>query len=197
MDITKSRGQDAPDGVRRIPRREKSNPPTKVRGARSSIGGDADLTSADYRALAEFRYQIRRFLSFSEQAARAEGLEPQQHQLLLAVRGIDRPNIGDLAEYLMIRHHSAVGLIDRLEERGLVQRRRNGPDRRQVHVVLTPEGKERLSRLSAKHRAQLLRSGSGLVQTLRDLLERWPLDGARGGPSSGDSKEENVSTVPK
>jgi DNA-binding MarR family transcriptional regulator len=182
--------------MRRIPR-EKSSGTPKVRGGRSRGAGDAELTSADYRALAEFRYQIRRFLSFSEQAARAEGLEPQQHQLLLAVRALDQPGIGKLADYLMIRHHSAVGLIDRLEGRGLVKRRRSQADRRQVHVVLTPEGKERLRRLSLKHRAQSLRSGSGLVQSLYVLLERWSAGAAGGDPSPGDSKEENVPAVPK
>jgi len=190
------RRQDAPDCMRPIPRSGKSDQPSTVRSRRGSAGDD-EPTSADYCALAEFRYRIRRFLSFSEQAARVEALKPQQHQLLLAIRALDRPGIGAIADYLMIRHHSAVGLIDRLEERGLVERRRNGPDRRQVHVVLTPEGEGRLRRLSMKHRAQLRRSGPGLVQTLRDLLERWSPGAVGGGDRSGDSKEENVSAVAK
>jgi DNA-binding MarR family transcriptional regulator len=183
--------------MRQIPREKSNGPPPTVRRGRPRRGGEAELTLEDYRALAEFRYQIRRFLSFSEQAAHAEGLEPQQHQLLLAVRALDPPDIGKLADYLMIRHHSAVGLIDRLEERGLVKRRRNKRDRRQVHVILTPEGEERLKRLSVRHRSQLLRSGLGLVETLYVLLERWSAGAASGDPSSGDSKEENVSAVPK
>src|SRR6516165_9494276 len=93
------------------------------------------LTDQDYRALADFRYRVRRFLHFSEEAARRESLEPHQHQMLLAIRALDAgggPTVGKLAEYLLIRHHSAVGLVDRLAGRGLAKRVRTGPDRRQV-----------------------------------------------------------------
>src|SRR5712692_2945540 len=94
------------------------------------------LRLADYEALAELRYQIRRFLHFSEQAARAAGLEPHQHQLLLALKGLPAPgepaSIGWLAERLQIQHHSAVELVDRLAERGLASRSRAPSDRRQV-----------------------------------------------------------------
>src|ERR1051326_8766415 len=112
------------------------------------------MTQADYRALSEFRYQIRRFLHFSEEAARAEGLEPQQHQMLLAIQALgepEPPTIGELADHLVVRHHSAVGLADRLEKRGLVERARGGLDRRQVRLRLTPEGSEKLNRLSKLH----------------------------------------------
>ena|SRR5579883_3329728 len=134
-----------------------------------------DLSAADYRAIADFRYQIRKFLHFSEQAARAEGLEPQQHQMLLAIKALEddaEPTIGRLADHLFIRHHSAVGLIDRLEERHFVRRERalNG-DRRQVTVRLTREGEEKLRRLTSVHRAELLMSDPGLVKSLKELLE--------------------------
>jgi DNA-binding MarR family transcriptional regulator len=133
-----------------------------------------DLTSEDYRALGEFRYRIRRFLHFSEEAAREEQLEPQQHQMLLAIRAAQEPagpTVGALAEHLMIRHHSAVGLIDRLEERGLVARARGEEDRRQVRMHLTPEGEGKLQRLSAMHRAELSNTGPLLVETLHALLQ--------------------------
>lgn len=133
------------------------------------------LSGADYRLLAEFRYQIRKFLHFSEQAARLEGLEPQQHQMLLAIKALEdegEPTVGRLAEHLFIRHHSAVGLIDRLEERGLVKRARarNG-DRRQVSVHVTSQGEDILRRLTEIHRKELLSSDPGLVQSLQGLLE--------------------------
>jgi DNA-binding MarR family transcriptional regulator len=132
-----------------------------------------DLTASDYRALGAFRFQIRRFLHFSEEAAKAEGLEPQQHQMLLSIRASDDhdgPTIGDLAEDLFVRHHSAVGLIDRLAERGLVERVRGQEDRRQVRVRLTSEGQEKLRRLARAHREELRNSGRALVETLGGLL---------------------------
>src|SRR5689334_334873 len=134
-----------------------------------------DLTSADYRALSDFRYQIRRFLYFSEEAARHEGLEPQQHQMLLAIRALaenDPPTIGDLAGHLLVRHHSAVGLIDRLAERGLVERTRNAEDRRLVQVRLTDAREAVLKHLAGIHREELRKSGPLLVQILGDLLRR-------------------------
>jgi DNA-binding MarR family transcriptional regulator len=132
------------------------------------------LTIADYRALAEFRYQLRRFLAFSEGAARAAGLEPRQHQLLLAVKGA--PNgteatIGDLAERLQIRHHSAVGLVDRMEMRGLVRRERVGADRRQVLVRLTPAGEKLLLRMSLSHRDELTSIAPALLRALHELAD--------------------------
>ena len=142
-----------------------------------------DLRLSDYHALGQFRYQIRRFLHFSEDAARAEGLEPQQHQMMLAIRswrapiaGPADPTIGDLAEHLLLKHHSAVGLVDRLTERGLVQRVREGSDRRQVRVHLTPEGIEKLKRLSNVHLQELRASGPVLVNALSSLLHRWAAD---------------------
>ena len=112
----------------------------------------------DYAALADFRYEIRRFLNFSEQAARAAGIEPQQHQALLAIKG--RPagfaaTVGVLAERLQIRHHSAVELSRRLEARGLIRRSRSGSDRREVQLHLTPRAEKLLGKLSLAHRDEL------------------------------------------
>jgi DNA-binding MarR family transcriptional regulator len=129
----------------------------------------------DYRALAEFRYQIRRFLRFSEEAARAAGLEPQQHQLLLAVKGLPRdiePTISDIADRLQIRHHSVVELIDRLESRGLVARKRSAQDRRKVCVELTADGEKVLETLAVQHRAELESAGPALLSALEQLLGR-------------------------
>lgn len=132
------------------------------------------MNEIDYRRLGNFRYQIRKFLHFSEEAARAEGLEPQQHQMLLAIKALDEPGgptVGQLAEHLFVRHHSAVGLIDRLEQRQLVHRVRGEEDRRQVRVALTPQGEEKLLRLSSVHREELFTGDRGLVEALEALLE--------------------------
>ncbi len=135
-----------------------------------------DLTAADYRALSEIRFQIRKFLHFSEEAARSEGLEPHQHQLLLAVKALGDdggPTVGALAEHLLIRHHSAVGLLDRLEERQFVKRvRANDEDRRQVSVRLTRKGESKLKHLATVHREELRTSGPDLVAALQTLLEK-------------------------
>jgi DNA-binding MarR family transcriptional regulator len=135
---------------------------------------EENLSPGDYQALSRFRFQIRRFLHFSEEAARAEGLEPQQHQMLLAIAASDEhggPTVGDLAEQLLIRHHSAVGLLDRLEERGLVERARDGEDRRQVRVRMTKAGADQLHRLARQHREELRQSGPELVEVLKAVIE--------------------------
>jgi DNA-binding MarR family transcriptional regulator len=127
------------------------------------------LTVADYQALAEFRYELRRFERFSERAARAVGLEPQQHQLLLAVKGTPagaQATIGLLAERLQVRHHTAVELVDRMEARGLVRRSRAGADRRRVFVHLTPRAEAVLPRLSHTHRTELRSVAPALRRTL-------------------------------
>jgi DNA-binding MarR family transcriptional regulator len=153
------------------------------------------LSDADYRALADFRFQIRRFLHFSEAAAHSEGLEPQQHQLLLAARALTGscgPTIGELAEHLLIRHHSAVGLADRLMERGLVERIRGSGDRRQVRIRLTAQGESTLTRLAGTHRAELLNSGPSLVESLGALLQQL------GGKSRlRRHREDDQNDVPK
>ena len=131
------------------------------------------LTLADYRALAEFRCQLRRFLRISEQAARAAGLESQQHQLLLAVKGMPEgmpATIGALAERLQVRHHTTVELVDRMEVRGLVRRSHAGTDRRQVFVRLAPSGERMLPRLSLAHRAELRSVAPSLLRALEELV---------------------------
>lgn len=134
------------------------------------------ITASDYVALAEFRYQIRRFLHFSEQAARAAGIEPQQHQLLLAIKGViearEEPSIGILAERLQLQHHSTGELVDRLVERGLVSRSRSPEDRRQVLIRLTTRGEIELERLSACHLAELRTTGPALVASLEGVIRR-------------------------
>ena len=134
---------------------------------------DRDQDPIDFQALAEFRHQIRKFLHFSESAAREAGIEPQQHQLLLAVKGIPEgvtPTIGEIATRLQIVHHSAVELVDRLEEQGLVQRRRGSEDRRQVLLALTPKGERILRELSVHHRGDLQENGARLIAALRRAM---------------------------
>jgi DNA-binding MarR family transcriptional regulator len=128
----------------------------------------------DYRTLAAFRYALRRFLSFSAAAARESGLSPPQHQALLAIKGFPEDgamSVGELAERLALRHHSAVGLVDRLARRRLVRRARDPDDRRRVHVRLTARGESLLERLSAAHRDELRRLGPELRRLLRKLGE--------------------------
>ena len=138
------------------------------------------LTAADYQALAEFRYQIRRFLRFSEQAAQRAGLEPAQHQLLLAVKAYaGEPTVGGLAERLQLRHHSTVELIDRMSECGLVGRKRAEGDRRQVRVRLTRKGEAVLRKLSLEHRSELGSAGSALAAALQAILARPACDATR------------------
>jgi DNA-binding MarR family transcriptional regulator len=127
----------------------------------------------DFQAMAELRYQIRRFLRFSENAARKAGIEPQQHQLLLAIRGLPRqlkPTIGVLAERMQLQHHSTVELIDRLVDRGFVCRLRATDDRRQVLVKLTSEGDDLLKTLSLHHLEELQNIGPKFVKVLQSLI---------------------------
>jgi DNA-binding MarR family transcriptional regulator len=131
------------------------------------------LTLADYVSLAELRYQIRRFLHFSEQASRMAGLEPHQHQLMLALKGLPggvRPRIGELAERLQTRHHSTVELANRLSVGGYVRRHRMGEDRREVWLSLTPKGEKVLRELSLNHRAELRMHGPALIAALRRAI---------------------------
>lgn len=131
-----------------------------------------NLSKSEYELLAAFRRALRQFFHFSEEAARRMGLEPQQHQALLAVQGFpgrDQVTLGELAEHLQIRPHSAVGLVNRLEKQGLVSRKTNPADKRQVHVGLTARGREILETLSASHRNELRRLGPGIGEMLRRL----------------------------
>jgi DNA-binding MarR family transcriptional regulator len=125
------------------------------------------FSDEDYRAIAAFRAGLRRFVRFSENAARAAGLSPQQHQILVAIRGhpgAEPPTIGDLAEALQIRHHSAVGLVDRMVHGGYVRREPSTVDSRRVHVVITPAGEDALRALTSAHRRE--------HRQLQDLLHR-------------------------
>ena len=135
-----------------------------------------DLKQSDYAALAEFRHQIRRFLHFSEQAARRAGVEPQQHQLMLALRaaagGRDGSRIADLAERLQIQHHSAVELVSRLEEKSLIERNRGAEDRREVYVSLTARGEQVLRELTLHHREELRSAAPALIAALRRVNGR-------------------------
>jgi DNA-binding MarR family transcriptional regulator len=136
------------------------------------------VSDADYGALAEFRYHIRRFLHFSEQAARAAGIEPHQHQFLLALRGFahskDEPSLGKLAERLQIQHHSAVELADRLEDKGLIARSRAPIDRRQVLIRLTARGEKELEKLAMSHLEELKNNGPALVEALKAVIRSRP-----------------------
>lgn len=121
-------------------------------------GADIEILPVHYRALAEFRFAMRRFLAFSQVAARREGFTPQQHQALLAIKGTSMGaamSIGDLAACLLIRHHSAVELSGRLARAGHLARATDPDDRRRVLLTLTPAAEERLRRLSAFHLAEL------------------------------------------
>lgn len=120
------------------------------------------LTKSQYEALAAFRYALRKFIHFSETAAQAARITPQQHQALLAIRGFpgrDQVTVSELAERLQLRHHSAVGLVDRLVAEKLVSRVPSNEDRRQVFIQLTSRGKRTLENLSAMHHKQLKQLG--------------------------------------
>ena len=117
------------------------------------------MEKSDYVELAAFRHALRRFLHRTEDNARAVGLTPQQHQLLLAIKGQperDWASVGELAEALQVRHHGAVGLVDRCQQAGLVRREANPDDRRQVRVFLTEQGEDLLQRLSVRNRNELV-----------------------------------------
>ncbi len=131
------------------------------------------LTAANYRRLAAFRHALRGFLAFSAAEAEAVGLAPQQHQALLAIRGWaeDRPpTIKALAGQLIIRHNSAVELVRRLEDAGLVRGQESQEDRRQIELSLTKKGEAALAALSASHLAELRQRGPHLVAILEELI---------------------------
>jgi len=125
-----------------------------------------------YQAMAEFRHQIRRFLSFSEQVAEAAGVAPQQHLLLLALRGLPagtRPSIRVLADRLLLKHHSVVELVDRSERMGLVRRAADRNDRRQVMIGLTAKGERVLQKVFVRNRRRLRSQSSELANALARL----------------------------
>lgn len=128
------------------------------------------VTEADYRALAEFRQQIRRFLHLGDQIAKAAGIEPKKYQLLLAIRGMPEdtePTIGVLAEHLRLRHHSAVELVNRAETKGLVERSRDGT---RVRVSLTKKGERVLEKVVEQRLQEARVDGPALVETLQRLI---------------------------
>ena len=132
------------------------------------------LTLSGYQALAEFRYQIRRYLHFSELVVKKAGLERGQYQLMLAIKGMPpevRPRIRELANRMQIRHHSAVELVNRLEARGLVHRTRAQDDRREVLLALTAKGEKILGELALHHHDELRGAGPELVTTLHRVMQ--------------------------
>jgi len=140
-----------------------------------TIGGMKRLTLSDYQALAEFRYQIRRFLHFSEKAVQAARLERGQYQLMLAIKGMPegvRPRIRELANRMQIQHHSTVELINRLESKGYVRRERAEDDRREVLLALTPKGERVLEELALHHHEELRTAGPSLVSALRRVMRK-------------------------
>jgi len=127
----------------------------------------------DFQALAEFRYNIRRFMRASEQILRPAGLKPQQYQLLLHIKGLPQAKqatIGEIAERLQIQHHSTVELVDRMSARGLIKRKRASEDRRQVLLELTPKGEKVIREMAHMHREELKNTGPALVGALRKVI---------------------------
>ena len=159
-----------------------------------------EITTEEYRALAELRYRIRHFLREGDAVAQGAGLEPQQYLLLLAIRGLpegEEATIRTLADRLVLKHHSVVELIDRLEARGYVRRSRGRDDRRRVLVSLLPRG-ERLLEHVAQHRIGELRSnGHQLVRAIEQLLEKagkprgTPRERPRKKSASGNNSKGN------
>ncbi len=143
-----------------------------------------DISHAGFQQLAQFRYCIRQFVHFSEQAARAHGIEPQQYQLLLTIKGLPPetlPTVTVLSHRMCLRHHSTVELINRMEQRGAVVRRPSDRDRREVLIELTPQGEEILQKLALVHWQELQTSGPALSQALQAIVNRSFLNGDGGG----------------
>jgi DNA-binding MarR family transcriptional regulator len=136
------------------------------------------ITADEYRAMAELRYRIRLFLREGDAAARSAGLEPQQYLMLLAIRGLPNGNestkIRFLADSLLIKHHSAVELVDRLEMRGLVRRTRDRQDRRQVLISLLPKGQRVLERVVQQRVGEVRAGGNQLIRAIDALLRKRP-----------------------
>jgi DNA-binding MarR family transcriptional regulator len=132
------------------------------------------ISHEEYRRIAEFRYRIRQFLHFSEEAARAHGIEPQQHQLLLAIKGLPkgaRPTIKAVSSRLCLRHHSTVELANRLVAHGAIARRHSDDDAREVLLELTPHGEQILRELHVLHWEELQKSYPLLSDSLRAIVE--------------------------
>ena len=141
--------------------RRRHQPPTRSSTTKVKRSGKA--LAVDYQALAQFRYQLRVFLAFSETAAERQGLTSQQHQALLGIKGfVDSgpATVGDVARFLLIRHHSAVELINRMEKGGLIKRAADPEDARRVHLRLTAKGEQKLQAISRINIGELRRAAS-------------------------------------
>jgi DNA-binding MarR family transcriptional regulator len=129
---------------------------------------------ADYRAMAEFRLQLRRFLAFSTREAEAVGIAPQQYQALLAMKGhkgADPLSVTELAEQLLIRQHTAGELVTRMEAAGLVRRRIASDDRRRVELTMTKRAEDLLADLAGVHLAELQEHGPAMASLLTLIQE--------------------------
>ena len=144
-----------------------------VRGGNASIERDAS-DAVDYEVLARFRHELRKFQAFSKAAANRAGLTPQQHQALLSIRGLSKRepvSVGDLAQFLLIRHHTAVELVDRMVKLELLNRSIDENDGRRVLVKLTKEGERRLQKLSRIHLQELRAIGPALTELLKPFRQ--------------------------
>lgn len=179
-----------------------------MKTTRSTSSRSGPLSKREYVALAHFRADLRRFLRFVEAGAREAGLTPQQHQLLLAIRGCpdrDWAGVGDLAASLQVRHHTAVELVDRCVGLGLVRRAVEPDDRRRVHVHLTPKGLRKLERLTRSNRRELEGLRRALDVTFlpepraleRDKSERRSERAGTSGPGGIDRSAGRVRPAPK
>jgi DNA-binding MarR family transcriptional regulator len=149
------------------------------------------LKQSDFEHLLELRTGLRRFLHWSEQQAKAAGLTPAKHQLLLAIKGHPDPagpTIGEIADYLVLRHHSAVGLIDRAVSDGLVQRNPDPTSKSIVRVTLTEQGNDKLATLAETHLEEL----SHLAPTMRTLWRELEADGHRAHPAARPAAVRSV-----
>jgi DNA-binding MarR family transcriptional regulator len=150
------------------------------------------LLETEYVALAEFRYQLRRFLRNMEEEVRQFGINPQQYQLVLAVRGLPRsqtPTISCLADRMQLNHNSMVELVDRCEERKMLRRVRSATDRRQVTLAITPEGEAILRKLGSAARQELRNIGPMLVESVLRLTDERPLRALNGKPKRATAKK--------
>jgi DNA-binding MarR family transcriptional regulator len=157
------------------------------------ISNQQGFPLARYRQLAELRFHIRRYLQFSEQVARAHGIEPQQHQLMITIKGLPAstvPTVSALANRLCLRHHSTVELINRLVERGAAVRKPSKVDRRQVLVELTPQGEELLEKLNAEHNQELQTCAPELISVLTTTMHTP--DNAEIGENIPNGHGENI-----